>query len=89
VLVPALLLLFRGALAGRMGIVLLSAIVAHQAWHWMIDRGAVLLQTPWPRPTWQGVLTLAQWVVAVIVAVAAVRLLPKWIGRKVYPRASQ
>ena len=39
---PALALLYRYVVAERMGIILLSALVAHTAWHWMIDRGAVL-----------------------------------------------
>jgi hypothetical protein len=33
-----------------MGIILLSALVAHTAWHWMLDRGASLkeYQFDWP-----------------------------------------
>jgi uncharacterized membrane protein YcfT len=30
--------------AERMGTIILSALVAHTAWHWMLDRGAVLAQ---------------------------------------------
>jgi hypothetical protein len=41
---PALYLLFRFVVAERMGTIILSALVAHTAWHWMIDRGAVLGQ---------------------------------------------
>jgi hypothetical protein len=41
-LVPALYLLFRFAVAERMGTILLSALVAHTGWHWMIDRGEQL-----------------------------------------------
>ena len=39
--VPALALLFRGAMSGRMGIIVVSAIVAHTAWHWMLDRADI------------------------------------------------
>ena len=42
VAVPLVSLAFRYAVAERMGIIILSAIVAHTAWHWMIDRGASL-----------------------------------------------
>ncbi|MEI9984425.1 MAG: HupE/UreJ family protein [Aliidongia sp.] len=42
--IPALALLFRGAMSGRMGIIVLSALVAHTAWHWMIERGEVFWQ---------------------------------------------
>jgi hypothetical protein len=38
--VPALNLLYRHVVAERMGIIIVSAIVAHQAWHWMVDRFA-------------------------------------------------
>jgi hypothetical protein len=49
-MIPALELLFRFVVAERMGTIILSALVAHTAWHWMIDRYAVLSQYPirWP-----------------------------------------
>jgi HupE/UreJ protein len=40
--VPALVLVFRHVVAERMGTIILSAFVAHTAWHWMLDRFAVL-----------------------------------------------
>src|SRR6202035_4187656 len=43
-MIPALELLFRYVVAERMGAIILSAIVAHTAWHWMIDRYQVLSQ---------------------------------------------
>lgn len=50
VAVPVISLAFKYAVAERMGIIILSAIVAHTAWHWMIDRGATLkeYQFSWP-----------------------------------------
>ncbi len=49
-MIPALDLLFRYAVAERMGTIILSAIVAHTAWHWMIDRYQVFRQyrIQWP-----------------------------------------
>lgn len=44
--IPLLNLLFRYVVAERMGTIILSALVAHTAWHWMIDRWAVLRQFP-------------------------------------------
>jgi len=41
-LVPALGFFFRHVLSERLGTILLSVIVAHTAWHWMTERGAVL-----------------------------------------------
>jgi hypothetical protein len=48
VLVPALAVLFRYVVAERIGGILISAIVAHQAWHWMMERGADLWAHDWP-----------------------------------------
>ena len=60
-LIPALDLLFRYAVAERMGTIILSALVAHTAWHWMMDRWGVLRQyrIQWPAfdaAQWAGVL---------------------------------
>ena len=42
VAVPALSWLFSHAVQERMATIILSAFVAHTAWHWMLERGAVL-----------------------------------------------
>jgi hypothetical protein len=82
VAVPVLGLVFRGALAGRMGVILLSAIVAHTAWHWMIDRWNVLWLAPWPQVTAQGLMILARWIAGLLLAVGLARLIAGWIERK-------
>jgi len=48
--IPALTLLFRRVVAERMGTIILSALVAHTAWHWMVDRFAVLRQYQFEMP---------------------------------------
>src|SRR5439155_10614755 len=50
-LIPGLELLFRYAVAERMGTIILSTIVAHTAWHWMIDRAEKLQQFRFECPT--------------------------------------
>ncbi|MEO2196865.1 MAG: HupE/UreJ family protein [bacterium] len=45
-LVPALNFLFKYVVAERMGTILVSALVAHTAWHWMAERWEVLSQYP-------------------------------------------
>ena len=70
-LIPALELLFRFAVAERLGTIILSALVAHVAWHWMAERWTVLsqYQIQWPAlnaALWAGVLRWAM--LAVIVA---------------------
>ena len=82
VFVPALALLFRGRMAGRMGIIVLSAIIANVAWQWMMERGEALWQTPWPQLTVPALLILARWVIALSLAVAAAKLLTKCIERR-------
>ena len=48
--IPALAFLFGHVVQERMGTIILSAIVAHTAWHWMLERGATLggYQFRWP-----------------------------------------
>lgn len=41
-LVPALDLLFRYVVAERIGTIILSALIAHTGWHWMVDRASQL-----------------------------------------------
>ena len=50
VAVPLISLAFSRVVAERMGIIILSALVAHTAWHWMLDRGKTLseYQFDWP-----------------------------------------
>jgi hypothetical protein len=49
--VPALTFVFNRVVDERMGTIVLSALVAHTAWHWMLDRGAVLRQYRFEWPT--------------------------------------
>ncbi|MES1254261.1 MAG: HupE/UreJ family protein [Acidobacteriota bacterium] len=74
-LVPALGLLFRFVVAERMGTILLSAIVAHTAWHWMTDRFGVLRQFPWPAVTAAGAASALRWLLLLLVLGGAVALL--------------
>ena len=46
---PALGLLFRYVVPERLGIIILSALVAHTGWHWMIERGEQLAKFPFPK----------------------------------------
>src|SRR5574341_1272260 len=56
--IPLLTLLFRYVVAERMGTILLSALVAHTAWHWMTDRAATLWQYQFRRPAWDLALAV-------------------------------
>ncbi|MEO8897030.1 MAG: HupE/UreJ family protein, partial [Rhizomicrobium sp.] len=65
--VPALNLMFRYVVAQRLGIVILSALVAHQAWHWMEDRFDALSQFPWPTITPEGIMSSLRWLTVAVV----------------------
>jgi len=85
VLVPLLNRLFRHAMAERIGIIILSALVAHTGWHWMQERGEQLLKFPLPvmdAAAWASVL---RWLLAALVMGAAVwyarRHLRRWLER--------
>jgi len=67
VLIPALGWLFTRVVAERMGVILLSAIVAHTAWHWMTERGAVLAGFPWPVMDATAWAALMRWMMAAVV----------------------
>jgi hypothetical protein len=73
-LVPALDLLFRFVVAERMGTIILSALVAHTAWHWMIERGERLMQVPfaWPELTPAFFASAMRWLMAALAATAVV-----------------
>ncbi len=76
--VPLLRLLFRYVVAERMGTIVLSALVAHTAWHWMLDRGHDLRQFTWPTPDVATLALAVRWILGVVVLVAVtwfVRLL--------------
>ena len=48
--VPVLAFAFKHVVAERMGTIILSALVAHTAWHWMLDRGSAMrgYRFQWP-----------------------------------------
>ena len=79
VMLAALWLLFRvKALRGRTGVVVLSAIVAHTAWHWTIDRAQALRQVGLPTIDADGLVIIARWVFAILVVVGGAGAFRKW-----------
>ncbi len=75
-LVPLLDLLYRHVVPERMGIILLSAIVAHTSWHWMSERATTLGQyaATWPFLSAMPTAALPWIAPIVILAVVAWRL---------------
>jgi uncharacterized membrane protein YwaF len=50
-----------------MGVIILSAVVAHTAWHWMTVRWATLSQFPFPALDAAALASLMRWTMAAIV----------------------
>ena len=73
-LVPILGLLFRFAVAERIGTIILSALVAHTGWHWMLERADRLRQFPWPAPTPAMLAGALRWVMAIVIVLGLVWL---------------
>jgi len=72
-LVPALRLLFR-FVPERIGTIILSALVAHTAWHWMTDRGEILWRFPRPAVDAALIADAMRWLMALLVLAGALWL---------------
>ncbi|CAN5803065.1 hypothetical protein BH23GEM9_BH23GEM9_16790 [soil metagenome] len=90
VTIPALTLLFRHLVAERIGTILLSALVAHTAWHWMTERGGELREYAFEWPAMDALLlaSLMRWLMLLLVTVGAVWLLRSLAGRLTAPAAA-
>ena len=80
--VPLLALTFRYVVAERMGTILLSALVAHTAWHWATERGSVLIGYRWPEFTRVDVSQLVRLAMVIVGAGFVMWLLSLWIGKQ-------
>jgi hypothetical protein len=88
VLVPVMNLAFR-YVPERIGIIILSALVAHTGWHWMLDRGADLRKFPLPAIDAGAMASLLRWLIAAIVVAALVWFADRWLRRWVGQGESQ
>lgn len=67
VLIPVLNVLFRSVLAERAGTVILSILVGHTAWHWMLERGERLSRFPWPTLDAASLASAMRWLMALLI----------------------
>ena len=70
IIVPALHVLFRFVVAERIGTIILSALIAHTAWHWTGERWSRLRQFAWPTLDLLTIVALLRGLI-VVVAIAA------------------
>jgi len=82
-LVPALTLLFRLAVSERIGVIVVSALVCHTAWHWMVARITFLTTINWPL---SDLIEASRWGTAVAFT-AAVAVFLIGVGRSTWGRA--
>jgi len=75
-IIPALEVLFRHVTTERVGAILLSALVAHTAWHWVLERGTQLslYQFQWPVLNAAFFAFTLRWIMVIIVAAGLVWL---------------
>jgi hypothetical protein len=71
-LVPALQVTFRHVVAERIGTIILSALVAHTGWHWMIERGDQLRQFQFRFPVIDALFlaTAIRWLMVLVILAA-------------------
>jgi hypothetical protein len=75
-MIPALELLFRYVVAERMGTIILSALVAHTAWHWMTERADKLskFRFQWPEVNAAFLVSVMHWMMVVVLLAGLVWL---------------
>ena len=88
-LIPLLEALFRFAVAERIGTIILSAIVAHTAWHWMTERWARLRQFPiqWPAIDAALLASVFRWLMLLVGVAGLLWLIFTWLRQRTPRRA--
>jgi len=81
VLVPLLGFAFR-FVPERMGTIVLSALVAHTAWHWMLERGEQWRRFPLPTMDVAAAASLLRWLMAAVVLAGLLWLVDGWVTRR-------
>ena len=72
--IPVLALLFNMVVSDRMGTIVLSAIVAHSAWHWMLERGGSLRAYEFRWPAFDAAFAVGAMRAAIVMIVAGVAM---------------
>ena len=83
VLIPLLGLLFRYVVAERIGIIILSVLIGHTGWHWMLERAERLAQFPWPAFDAATMASAMRWLMAALVFAGIVWVVSTvWLKRQ-------
>ncbi|HEY7382938.1 MAG TPA: HupE/UreJ family protein [Beijerinckiaceae bacterium] len=81
-LVPLLQALFRYVVPERIGVIILSVLVAHTGWHWMTERGEQLLKFPLPTLDAAFLAGAMRALMAALVLALLVLLASGWLRRR-------
>ena len=84
-LIPLLDLLFRFVVAERMGTIILSAIVAHTGWHWMVERWQQLRRFSFEWPGWNAAILASalRWTMVVLIVAGGVGITVWFVRQRV------
>jgi hypothetical protein len=85
VMVPALHFLFRFVVSERIGTIILSALVAHTAWHWTGERWERLRQFAWPAFDATSLAALARGLMVLVVVGAVAWIIFGVLARRPSP----
>jgi hypothetical protein len=77
VMLPLLALVTRHVLTGRVGAILISAILAHAGWHWMGERWDALANVRWPSLDMANLVLLMFWSAGLTLAASGVVVMVK------------
>jgi hypothetical protein len=78
--VPVINLLFRYVMPERIGIIILSALLAHSGWHWMSERFSDLASYPlqWPVAAATPLVLAIRWLLFLLVVAAVLWLMMRF-----------
>jgi len=79
--IPVLTFIFRFMVAERIGTILMSALVAHTAWHWATERGAQFLTYRFPGFSLAGLAAGLRLLMVIVAAAGLMWLVSLWIGK--------
>jgi hypothetical protein len=81
VLIHALDFIFRYVVAEWLGVIIMSALIAHVAWHWVIERGEQLAKFPFPKIDAEFLASAMRGLMAMLILALAVLLANSWLKR--------
>ena len=81
VAVPALDFAFRHV-SERAGTIVLSLLVGHTAWHWLLERWTVLSKFPWPAVNAESLAGVVRWMMVLVLLIGFAWLVVEAIRRR-------